>query len=207
MAKKTRNTTVSKKLILENAIKLFSTKGYGSSSMEELATMCGLNKAMIFYYFKNKQGLYDAVIEMVIDEIYQTVHHDEEKVQDPMAELEYFIKTYASFACVHPYLPALLLRELSASGAAISEKLFFKMRKLFVHFSDILRRGEEEGIFKDAIPMVLYFMVLGTINLIITTKPLRIKAQEIEGIDTCAQCDINDMSEYLVKKIKKMLKE
>lgn len=207
MVTKKRNMAVSKNLILKNAIKLFSIKGYGSSSMDELARMCGLNKAMIFYYFKNKHGLYEAVIELVIDEIYKTVQNADHDHLNSMQELENFISTYASFACSHPYLPALLLKELSTSGTAISETLFFKMKKLFVHFSDILKRGEQNGVFKDVVPIVLYFMVLGTINLIITTKPLREKAQEIEGIDTCAHCDIDVLSEYLLKKIKKMLKE
>jgi len=50
-------------------------------------------------------------------------------------------------------------------------------------------------------------MVIGTLNLMVTTKPLRVKAHEIDGIDTCSTCDIDEISEYLIKKIKKMLKE
>jgi len=207
MAVKKRDAKLSKKIILDNAIKLFSTKGYGSSSMDELAQISGLNKAMIFYYFKNKQGLYDAVIELIMDEIYETVSNEGEDKNNPSLELEIFIKTYAKFACSHKYLPALLLRELSNSGENISESLFFKMRKLYVYFSDILKRGEEKGIFKDVMPMMLYFMVLGTLNLIITTKPLRKIAQEKNGIDTCANCDIQTLSQYLIKKMKKILEE
>ena len=203
---KKRDAEFSKSEIIKNAIILFSKKGFSSSSMDELAKMSGLNKAMIFYYFKNKQGLYEAVMEVVLDEIYTIIQSENQKHTNPMDELENFIKTYASFACTHPYLPALLLKELSDSGAMIPEKLFYNMRKLFALFSDILIRGEKEGCFEEAIPMILYFMVIGTLNLMVTTKPLREKALEIEGLDTCASCDIDEISDYLIKKIKKMLR-
>ena len=204
---KRRNAEISKKLILSCATELFSKKGYSSTSLEELANMCDLNKAMIFYYYKSKQGLYEAVIAKVLDEIYRVVVNENENNKTPSEELESFIKTFALFSCTHPYLPALLLKELSDNGTQISETLFFHMRKLYTLFADILSRGEKKGCFKDVIPMILYFMVVGTINLMITTKQLRIKAYELEKIDTCATCDIDEISNYLIKKTMKMLKD
>jgi len=204
-----RDAEVSRALIISNAIQLFSQKGYASASMDELAGMCGLNKAMVFYYFKNKKGLYEEVMREVLEEIQKTVVEENRTHVTPEQEIEGFIRTYAKFACSHPYLPALLLKELSDSGAVVPELLFASMRQLFALFSDILKRGEEKGCFHDAVPMILYFMVLGTLNLMVTTKPLRLKASQLEDIevDTCAECDIDEIAEYVIKKIKLMLKE
>jgi AcrR family transcriptional regulator len=204
---KRRNATASKNLILKCAIELFSAKGYNSTSMDEVAQMADLNKAMIFYYYDTKQGLYEAVIIQVLDEIYATIIKENANLDKPMDELESFIKTYASFACSHSYLPALLLRELSDSGAQMPEELFSHMRKLFILFSSILSRGVKERCFYDVIPMIVYFMVIGTLNLMVTTKPLRTKAHKLDGIDTCSTCNIEEISGYLIKKIKKMLKD
>ncbi|MBD3789520.1 MAG: TetR/AcrR family transcriptional regulator [Campylobacterales bacterium] len=203
-----RDAEASKALIVANAIQLFSCKGYASASMDELAGMCGLNKAMVFYYFKNKKGLYEAVMREVLEEIQRTIIEENKTHRTPEQELEGFIRTYAKFACSHPYLPALLLRELSDSGAVVPELLFTSMRQLFALFSDILKRGEKKGCFHDAIPMILYFMVLGTLNLMVTTKPLRLKAAQLEDIEvnTCAQCDIDEIAAYIIKKIKLMLR-
>lgn len=211
MAKKIqkRDAAASRGLIVTHAIQLFSKKGYASTSMDELARMCGLNKAMIFYYFKNKKGLYEAVMHEVLEEIQKAILEENRMHKKPMQELEGFIYTYAKFACSHPYLPALLLKELSDSGAVVPEMLFASMRQLFALFSDILRRGEEKGCFKNAIPMILYFMIIGTLNLMVTTKPLRLKAAQLEDIevDTCARCDIDEIAGYITHKIKLMLKE
>ncbi len=202
-----RDAEVSRQLIITHAIELFSQKGYASASMDELGERCGLNKAMVFYYFKNKKGLYEAVMREVLVEIQQTIVEENKRHSTPKEELEGFIRTYAKFACEHPYLPSLLLKELSDSGAVVPEMLFASMRQLFALFSAILKRGEKEGCFNDAVPMILYFMVLGTLNLMITTKPLRIKASRMEDIevDTCASCDIEEIADYVVEKIFSML--
>ncbi|WP_295418176.1 TetR/AcrR family transcriptional regulator [Sulfurovum sp.] len=204
-----RDAEVSKQLIITHAIELFSQKGYASASMDELAERCGLNKAMVFYYFKNKKGLYEAVMREILTQIQQTIVEENKKHSTPTKELEGFIRTYAKFACEHPYLPSLLLKELSDSGAVVPEMLFASMRKLYALFTDILKRGEAKGCFHNAVPMILYFMVLGTINLMVTTKPLRIKAAELDDIevDTCTECDIEEIAEYVIEKIKLMLKE
>ncbi len=204
---KRRNAKKSKKLILDSATKLFSKKGYSRTSMDELATMCDLNKAMIFYYYKSKQGLYEAVIVEVLDEIYKNISKDSEICKTPSQELESFIKTYASFAFSHPYLPALLLKELSDSGSQIPETLFMHMKKLYKLFMDIMSRGVDRDCFVDVIPMIVYFMILGTLNLMVTTKSLRVNAEKSEEIDTCALCDVDLISDYVFKKIQKMLKE
>jgi len=204
-----RDAEASKELIITHAKSLFSEKGYAQSSMDELAQRCGLNKAMVFYYFKNKKGLYEAVMHEVLVEIYEVVTKENKTHSKPEAELEGFIRTYARYACEHPYLPSLLLKELSDSGAIVPEMLFASMRQLFSLFSDILKRGEEKGCFHNAIPMILYFMVLGTLNLMVTTKPLRLKAAALDDIDldTCAACDIDEIADYIIVKIKQMLKE
>ena len=202
-----RDAEASRQLIITHAIELFSQKGYASASMDELAKRCGLNKAMVFYYFKNKKGLYEAVMREVLVEIQQTIIEENKRHSRPREELEGFIRTYAKFACEHPYLPSLLLKELSDSGAVVPDMLFASMRQLFALFSDILKRGEEKGCFVNAVPMILYFMVLGTLNLMITTKPLRIRASQMEDIeiDTCASCDIEEIADYVVEKIFRML--
>ena len=204
-----RDAVASKKLIIKHAKELFSQKGYASASMDELALLSGLNKAMVFYYFKNKKGLYEAVMTEILEEIQQAILKENKKCTKPSEELDSFVRTYAKYACTHTYLPALLLKELSDSGAVVPEMLFGAMRELFALFSDIIYRGEERGCFHDAIPMILYFMILGTLNLMVTTKPLRILAEQQKDIiiNTCATCDIEDISDYIICKITKMLKE
>ncbi len=201
-----RNAEASKALIITHAITLFSEKGYAFASMDALAKRSGLNKAMVFYYFKNKKGLYAAVMHKILIQIQSAVLEENKQHSAPREELEGFVRTYARFACKHPYLPSLLLRELSDNGAIVPEVLFTSMKQLFVLFSSILKKGEDRGCFVHTAPMILYFMVLGTLNLMITTKTLRIQAhQEDSEIDTFASGNIDEIVDYIVEEMLRML--
>jgi len=204
---KKRDATQSKQLILDNAKKLFAKQGFNASSMDELGKMCGLNKAMIFYYYKNKQGLFEAVMIDILNMIDKAIEHKLQQYSKPIERLESFIKTYGLFACKHPYFPALLLKELSSSGAVLNEQLFSHMQNLYSKFSQILKDGEDEGYFKDVKPMVLYFMIIGTLNLMVTTKNLRKTVSKTTTLDTCANSNIEEIIEYLINKLKRGIYE
>ncbi len=48
--------------ILQAAVRLFARKGYEATSTREIVEAAGVTKPMIYYYFKNKEGLYEAVL-------------------------------------------------------------------------------------------------------------------------------------------------
>ncbi|WP_457748853.1 TetR/AcrR family transcriptional regulator [Sulfurimonas sp.] len=206
MAKQKRDAEATKAKILSSAIALFSKNGFDATTADDIAKESGVNKALIYYYFKNKAGLYETVMSSLFDAIHEEVKASKKSCNSITAELRAFIETYSNYAQKHPYFPALLLRELSDSGAHLPEMMFVSMRRLFVLLSDILRRGEAEGVFKKSIPMVLHFMIIGTLNLLVTTEPLRVKAtQEDENIDTCSECGMETIAEYIFNTIKTAL--
>ena len=49
------------KAIIEAAARLFLEKGYASTSTTEIAKEAGCNQAMVHYYFRTKDRLFEAV--------------------------------------------------------------------------------------------------------------------------------------------------
>ncbi len=206
MAKKRRDAKATKDKIIKNAMVLFAKNGYDATTTDEIAKVSDVNKAMIYYYFKNKSDLYSAVMSYVLDAIYQEILSSDKCCPSPLGDLESFIKTYAYYCEKNPYFPALLLRELSDSGAHLPEEMFANMRQLFGLLNKILKDGEEQNIFHNVEPMLVHFMIVGTINLFITTKPLRVATSQIEdGLNTCDGCSIDKIANYIFQKIKLML--
>ena len=206
MSKQKRDAEGTKAKIIENAMMLFSRNGYDATTADDIAAACGVNKAMIFYYYKNKAGLYEAVMIEALSVIHAEVITAEKCCVSPLADLEAFIRTYASYCEENPYLPALLLRELSSSGAHLPELMFASMRQLFTLLSEILITGQKQGVFQNAQPMIIYFMIVGTMNLMITTQPLRQKAAQLqEGLETCSDCSMEEIADYIFTKTKLML--
>src|SRR5579863_10022597 len=55
--------------ILEAAVHEFSANGLAGARTEQIAEAAGVNKALLYYYFSNKQALYDAALEAVADRV------------------------------------------------------------------------------------------------------------------------------------------
>jgi len=51
---------------LNAAIEQFATKGFAAVRIDEIAAAAEANKQLIYYYFDNKAGLYEAVLEHMV---------------------------------------------------------------------------------------------------------------------------------------------
>src|SRR5690606_42045311 len=57
------------KLIVQSAIKLFSSRGYHATKMDEVAKKAKMSKGLIYFYFKNKEDLYMAVTTKAFEQL------------------------------------------------------------------------------------------------------------------------------------------
>ncbi len=58
-----------RKRILAVAEKLFSARGFDATSVSEIARAAGVNKALIYYHFKNKNDLILRLFESIVEEV------------------------------------------------------------------------------------------------------------------------------------------
>ncbi|MFC1534784.1 TetR/AcrR family transcriptional regulator [Thermodesulfobacteriota bacterium] len=61
--------------ILKVAEKLFSENGFDGTSIDKIAKKAGVNKALIYYYFKNKNDIIVSLFRNIIDEFNEKVDH------------------------------------------------------------------------------------------------------------------------------------
>jgi AcrR family transcriptional regulator len=77
-----------KQRILDVALDLFSRQPYAEVTTRDLAAACRVNVALIYYYFKNKDVLFHAVIKYAIDQALVSYKERIRGVQDPVAALD-----------------------------------------------------------------------------------------------------------------------
>lgn len=99
--------------ILNAAKNVFQTKGMEGARMQEIANEAGINKAMLHYYFRSKQLLFEAVFKnafsLLAPQLNAILNNDtslEEKIKS-------FSANYISFILKHPYLPNFIIQELN----------------------------------------------------------------------------------------------
>lgn len=62
---------LTKKKILTTAEAIFSEKGYDGTSIQDISIAAGVNKALIYYHFKNKQDIIDSLFKETLKEMFQ----------------------------------------------------------------------------------------------------------------------------------------
>lgn len=109
------------KRILESAKKIFHRKGFSGTRMQEIADDAGINKAMLHYYFRNKQKLFDAIfiegVEKISPKIKELLN-----VQMPLFEkIRFFVKSYITLLQENYYLPNFIINEVNQNPNLLVE--------------------------------------------------------------------------------------
>ena len=70
-----------RKKILQTAERLFAEKGYDGTGIQDIATAAGINKALIYYHFKNKKDIVDSLFRRTLEEMFAMQGTLEEKIR------------------------------------------------------------------------------------------------------------------------------
>jgi len=113
--------------IFESATEIFITKGMDGARMQDIANHAGINKALLHYYYRTKDHLFEAVFEKMATVMFSRFA----PVFDEKATLEekirFFFREHITFLQKNPRLPAFILNEINRNPA--------RMKKLLQRFS------------------------------------------------------------------------
>ena len=100
-----------RELILAAAEKCFAQNGYADTSMSSIAGEAGMHQPGIFYYFKTKRNLYDAVLEDVLGQLDHVYAAALVSGGTPKENLMAGVEAWIDMVTTRPTLANLLLRE------------------------------------------------------------------------------------------------
>lgn len=105
--------------IFEAAIKVFSLKGKDGARMQEIADLAGINKAMLHYYFRSKEKLYEAVFIYVFQRFSQKHVHCLTEAPTFAETLRAFIHTFIETHHKEPEVIRLMVNENLSGGTTM----------------------------------------------------------------------------------------
>jgi TetR/AcrR family transcriptional regulator len=119
------------KRILNAARKEFIAKGLEGARMQSVASAAGVNKALLHYYFRSKEKLYQKVLEDTLGTVWGAIRA-EFRAQDPSLGLEPLLRTvitaYVRVLAANPEFPLFVFREMANGDRAFAEGLPSLMR-------------------------------------------------------------------------------
>ena len=180
---------------------MFAQHGYDGTIMDELAEQCGVNKASIYYHHKDKATLYDNALTALFTPIADAVVEAVESEDGPVKRLESHIRVFAKASADNPYFSAILMRELASGGINMPVRARKQMQRILALLGETLQLGESQNIFKPAQKLIIHFMIVGTINLFVTSIPFRKSLPGADKFDQLKNFDIESASTQVSKTI------
>ncbi len=99
--------------ILDNAFSEFEERGYSGARMQSIADRAGINKALLHYYYKSKDALFELIIKkafnMLLPKIFKIFDDD----ANIFELIENFVSVYIDIIIKHPHIPGFVIHEIS----------------------------------------------------------------------------------------------
>ncbi|WP_150301302.1 TetR/AcrR family transcriptional regulator [Pseudomonas profundi] len=136
--------------ILAAAIDEFSTHGFAGARIDRISKKANTADRMLYYYFGNKESLYEAVLE----EVYRRLTEEQRRFvapkNDPVAALTAMIVQIWDNYVKHPEFIRLIMSENLLYGRFIRQSATIKNSSspLVEVLDQILQDGKEKGIFR-----------------------------------------------------------
>jgi len=155
----------SRRSILESATDVFMEVGFSGARVDEIARRARANKAMIYYHFGSKRGLYRTVLLELFGDVFAEIERLESSEAPPQERLRALYTLIAGHFSRKKALPPIMLREILAGGRSMDAEASRALFTIVAFVSETLREGTRTGAFRKINPLLLHLTMLGPLML------------------------------------------
>jgi AcrR family transcriptional regulator len=101
--------------ILNAAREVFIAKGLDGARMQEIADHAGINKALLHYYFRTKEKLFEAVFTEVAANLFPAIKQVLAAELAVKEKITFFVKVYLTGIRENPFIPAFVINTLNSN--------------------------------------------------------------------------------------------
>ena len=105
--------------ILEAATNVFVSKGMEGARMQEIADKAGINKALLHYYFRSKEHLFEAIFAEIIKFAFPKITRIVQSDDPIVTKIEQVIDAYIDLLIKHPFIPGFVIKELNRDPSGL----------------------------------------------------------------------------------------
>ena len=174
----------SRAAILQAAAQEFAEYGIAGARIDAIAREARVNKALLYYYFKDKETLHSAVLEGAFSGLKATLFQVLDSDLPPRRKIMAYVGAYFDFIASNQVYPRLMQREMMRAREGQSPH-FDKLVKnyfqpLFLRLSEVLRQGIAEGEFRKVDPVHFVPSMVAMIIFYFSSAPVM---KKIVGFD------------------------
>ncbi|MBL7741012.1 MAG: TetR/AcrR family transcriptional regulator [Chitinophagaceae bacterium] len=172
MVKKKKEQTT-EQVILEAAKKVFVVKGMAGARMQDIADEAGINKALLHYYFRNKEKLFEVIFMQAAAELFPKINKIFDADQPLFEKIESFCEEYIGVVMGSPYLPLFVINEINQDPEYFLKKVWSgKSKPNPAKFLEQIEQEVKKGTIKRVNPLHLLMNLLSMTIFPFVAKPM-----------------------------------
>ncbi|HHU97380.1 MAG: TetR/AcrR family transcriptional regulator [Bacteroidota bacterium] len=154
------NTSNTESQILASAEKLFIEKGFKGTSTTAIAKDAGCNQALVHYYFRTKENLFQKVFLGKFKQLFEQIKVPLERETDFFSKLENMVDVYFNFMIQNPKIPYFIFNELITNPRRRKQLRELFMQKphqddVYHQFCASVEKAISQGVIRDIEPLDL----------------------------------------------------
>jgi AcrR family transcriptional regulator len=134
--------------ILDAATRVFSSKGYHGTLVDEIALAAETSKGGIYFHFPNKQAIFLALLDRLSALLRDRIEAAVAREKDPIARAEAALKVVLETFGSHRRLARLFLVEALGAGPEFNARMI----QIRAEFADLIRVHLDDAVAVGAIP-------------------------------------------------------
>ncbi len=157
--------------ILEAARKVFISKGMHGARMQEIADEAGINKALLHYYFRSKDKLFQAIFRETFQELMPKamgIFKEEGSFED---KLRLFISNYIDTISKNHFLPVFVFNEINQNPEMLTE-FVDRLKPLQQVLATELQKEISTGKYRHISPVQFFSNIIAMTLFPFLAKPL-----------------------------------
>lgn len=161
--------------ILETAEELFLDKGFALTSTTEIARKVGCNQALVHYYFRTKEKLFETIFERLAKTMVSSILRDDDPSKPFEERLRVVIESHFDLLMKHPKLPFFFFNELTTNPKrldSLASKLKVIPLTVLQRFSSDLQAEIDRGRIRPMEPIMLLLTIVSLNITPFLVKPI-----------------------------------
>jgi TetR/AcrR family fatty acid metabolism transcriptional regulator len=182
---RSERTELRRSQILKTAIKVFSSKGFSSATISEVAKQASLGDATLYEYFDNKEAILLGAAESYLQNLVSDEDINLRDLSEPEKALRKMIWRWIWQLYTCEEFSRVLTLELFRSINFYSTPGYRYLTAFQEKIQKVIQKGQKEGIFIENVPFPTYFqMIMGTFDqyllgqFLLKSPPLGLKTLE-----------------------------
>jgi len=158
LQQETRIQAQNRAIILDAALEVFSASGYRGTTVDQIAKKAGLSKPNLLYYFRRKEDIYVALLEMTLEDWLKPLRVLDVE-GDPITELTRYVTEKLDMSFANPQASRLFANEILHGAPHVQKFLRGPLRLLVDEKTKVINEWIARGKIRPVNPQHFIFAI------------------------------------------------